>query len=265
MQWMKGSQRLAAFWLTVGLTAACTLLSASLAPVFTPALADIYPKERIIVLRSTVPGIESGDVLEEGQIVVLPAGANLALMSDRGDQAELEGPFSGPVRVRGPRIALQQLDAMNAALSGRDAQRWTDEVERRDAERVPTVYVDVDQGGTWCVFNGSRTYLMRSDLAAETVTLIDVKSGQRTPFDWRSFNRHRAWPASLPLPDGAVYRLRRPGYDTVDIEIRRLDNRGKKVANLFAMAELGCRTQFERGVQILSPSTVAGVLPGVGR
>ncbi len=53
----------------------------------------------LVVIRSTAPGLEPGQVVDGNKKLKLPAGVKLTLISQDGKPLTLEGPFSGIPRT----------------------------------------------------------------------------------------------------------------------------------------------------------------------
>ena len=164
----------------------------------TAAMADI------LVVRSTGPSAKSfppGRRLPESARIVLKASDQLIVLDGRGTRI-LRGPGAftagAPAVGRTASAAPVQRRARIGAVRGPDAR----------APRPPSIWhVDVARSSNVCVADPAKVTLWRADPAGAATLTIAGRSGGARRLAWRPGSSLLAWPAGLPVAEGAEYRL----------------------------------------------------------
>jgi len=121
---------------------------------------------------------------------------------------------------------------------------------------LPTVWdVDPAWAGAVCLRGGSAVRLVRPDEAgAAPLELVPAGGAPRT-LTWDASARFLAWPAELPIADGAVFELRSGTAAPHRINVQLLPQlspeaaRGDPVALAELLVAQGCRAQLDRLVE----------------
>jgi len=163
----------------------------------------------VLVVRSSGPSAKSyppGRSLPDNARIALRAGDTLVLLDARGTRT-FRGPgtFSPSQAVRAATRTVQAADGRRARIGA-----------VRNAGIVPASpttiwHVDVTQGGTMCVADAANVMLWRPEASAATSVTISGPGGASRSAAWPAGSATLAWPADLPISDGAVYQLRQDG------------------------------------------------------
>jgi hypothetical protein len=216
-----------------GLIAACLLATAS------AAFADI------LVVRSIGPSSASyppGKRLPDNARLTLKASDQLMLLDGRGTRM-LRGPGifaagSAPQQVASAQPVLQRR-ARIGAVRGVEAGTL----------RPPSLWhADIAQDETFCLADPPALTLWRRDTAAALpITVTRVSDGATSRILFEAGASTAAWPADLPLADGAHYRLTRP--DVAQPTLIALRGLGRTPAALQDLASsliaAGCNAQLD--------------------
>jgi hypothetical protein len=177
--------------------------AAALLVTGSPALADI------LVVRSAGPSAASfapGKRLPETARISLKPGDQLTLLDGRGTRV-LRGPgtFTAGAAAAGGAASSGPASARRTRIG---AVRGTGPGELRP----PSIWhVDVSKSSNVCVADASKVTLWRSD-AAKLLSLTIGGPGVRSKtLSWQPGSSTLAWPADLPVADGAQYRLSSSG------------------------------------------------------
>lgn len=213
----------------------------------------------IVVIESTVPGLEAGAFLDPAEAVSVPAGASIVIVEPDGATRTVDGPFEG---------ALGAVGATDAGSGGLMANLGKLVSEREEEKQVlgairaapgqvaEAVYVvDVGRSGDVCVPEGAAIRLWRPALmAAESETVLTADSGAPVTALWLEGEQFLDWPAALAAEDGGRYAIRlaiapRPAEVRLRFVPASLETDARRAA---WMAGAGCRRQAERLLQRLA-------------
>lgn len=179
----------------------------------------------ILVIRSIGPSAKSfppGKRLAEGSRITLKANDSIDVLDGRGTRT-LRGPGNF---VAG--AASQARAGAAPSVGQRRARIGAVRTAGLGELRPPTIWhVDISRSSSVCVAEAANVTLWRAD-SAKPVTLHITRAqgvgGAR--LDWASGSSTAAWPASLPVADGAEYRLSWAGAATpTTIRFRTLPKR----------------------------------------
>ena len=79
---------------------ACALRAASAAAALAVGLAGGALAEELLVLHSTVPGLEPGQVAQTGKPIDIPRDTDLTLIAPSGGVLQIEGPWQGQIEAQ---------------------------------------------------------------------------------------------------------------------------------------------------------------------
>jgi hypothetical protein len=172
----------------------------------------------ILVVRSTGPSARSfppGKSLKENGRITLQANDSLIVLDGRGTRT-LRGP--GTFAPNDPAQGRSQ--AVMSGLTSAGPQRRARIGAVRSvgiaAPRSPSIWhVDVAKSSNVCLADPSLVQLWRAD-ATKRATLTVTRDGDNRSqtVAWPIGETTLAWPAQLPISDGASYRLSWPGAPT---------------------------------------------------
>ncbi|GLV23365.1 hypothetical protein TomMM35A_32040 [Sphingobium sp. TomMM35A] len=210
-----------------------------------PAWADS------LVVRSSGPSAGSyapGKKLGDGGSLLLKAGDVVTLLDAKGTRT-LRGPgrFSVAAAAATPATNVTMaalLDTKRVRRARTGAVRGA-VGEAPAATKRPSLWlVDVAQPGALCVTDPAAVRLWRAD-AAKPATVRISGGGAQASADFAANEAIAAWPAALPVKDGAAYRIDAGGRST-DIRLALL---GAADAGIEGMASAliakGCQAQLD--------------------
>ncbi|HYE28981.1 MAG TPA: hypothetical protein VEA61_12230 [Allosphingosinicella sp.] len=209
------------------------LIAAALLATASAAMADI------LVVRSSGPSAKSyppGRRLPENARLVLRSGDQLIVLDGRGTRI-IRGPgsFTAGAPAAG-RVASAAAPGDRRARIG--AVRGIED----GALRPPSIWhVDVARSSNVCVADPAKVTLWRADPASAATLSIAGQGGRSARLEWQPGSSILAWPADLPVADGAEYRLSGAGAATT-IRFRTMP---AKPAGLEDMAQTLIRHQCD--------------------
>lgn len=173
---------------------AAALVAAGIA-ASSPALAGQ------LVVRSSGPSAKAyppGRQLPDSAKIQLRPGDTVTILGP-GSTRTLRGPGSFSANGGDVALASNRRARFSALRSG-------------DLNLNPSPWnVDVSQSGKFCVADPAKLTLWRP-ASTDPVTLsITGESGKSTSVDWAAGHATLAWPAQLPVQDGAEYQLQIEG------------------------------------------------------
>ena len=159
-----------------------------------PALANV------VVVKSLGP---SAKAYPPGK--TLPESAKISLQG--GDVLTVLGPASAQT-LRGP----GNFDAKQVALASAAGQRGRfGALRAAEVAHNPSIWdVDVSQSGKICVTDASKVQLWRPDSETAATVQIHSADGATQDLSWAAGSALTAWPASLPIKNGASYQIEWP-------------------------------------------------------
>jgi hypothetical protein len=164
------------------------------------AAASTAAVANVVVVKSLGP---SAKAYPPGRM--LPETAKISLQG--GDVLTVIGPASAQT-LRGP----GNFDAKQVALASAAGQRGRfGALRAAEVAHNPSIWdVDVSQSGKICVTDASRLQLWRPD--SETAVTIELRSagGKTEQLSWAAGKALTAWPAALPINNGASYQVEWP-------------------------------------------------------
>lgn len=166
----------------------------AIAVVSTAGLANV------VVVKSLGP---SAKAYPPGK--TLPETAKINLQG--GDVVTVLGPASAQT-LRGP----GNFDAKQVTLASAAGQRGRfGALRAAEVAHNPSIWdIDVSQGGKICVTDASKVQLWRPDSETESTVEIRSADGKSQQLTWAAGKALTAWPAALPIKDGASYQVEWP-------------------------------------------------------
>ena len=201
----------------------------------------------VLVVRSSGPSAKSyppGRSLPDNARISLRPGDTIVLLDARGTRT-FRGPgnFTPSQAVRAATRTVQAPDGRRARIGA-----------VRNAGIVPTSpttiwHVDVTQSGTICLADRSNVMLWRPEASAATTLTISGPDGASRSVDWPAGSATLAWPADLPIAEGAGYPLRQAGVAVpTQVTFRALES---VPADIQGVAEALIRSQCSEQLELL--------------
>jgi len=164
-----------------------------------------YVAAEVLVLRSGGPSASRyrpGQKLPDNTTFNLRPGDSVVVLA-RGGTRTFRGP--GRFSATGP-VRTGQLASVGARRTT-GAVRNADGVVAKVAQPNNVWQVDVTASGRACVRSGQAPVLWRPDASRAVKLTITPQTGQPQTVTWAKDQQTLAWPASIPVADGASYQL----------------------------------------------------------
>jgi hypothetical protein len=234
--------------------ALCLIAAAVAAPVSAATL----------VVRSAGPSAGAyppGKVLQPSAKLALKANDQVTLLDEHGTRT-LRGPGSFSATA----TAAADADTGNTALAALTSQRGDRRVRigavrgvEAETGRPPNIwFVDASRAGTVCVADPATATLWRPGSDAPGKTLIAGTGAAKATVTWSPGQAVQAWPAALPITEGAHYTLTTGTGAPIEI---KLALSGKPAGDVQGMASTliakGCTTQLDQLVETTAAATKA--------
>jgi hypothetical protein len=223
----------------------------ALVPVPVLSAAEVSPAA--VVLASTAPGYETGQLLAEPMVEV-PDGASATFLLPGGQAITIKGPYKGGLagqKPLGKRSTLTQL-----LVPGQDRSQIGG-TRSLEAGRVPErVALDPAAGGRLCIVPGTALALSRP--ADPAFAAVELRQGDRAvTLSWPETGQALAWPEALPLASGTVtVRSVRTGAER-QLDLQLVEAPATSDAALAAaLAFAGCGDQAEAALARLKDAMV---------
>ncbi|MES2327772.1 MAG: hypothetical protein V4499_10640 [Pseudomonadota bacterium] len=164
------------------------------------ALISMPAAANVVVVKSLGP---SAKVYPPGK--TLPETAKINLQG--GDVVTVLGPASAET-LRGP----GNFDAKQVALASAAGQRGRfGALRAAEVAHNPSIWdIDASQGGKICVTDASKLQLWRPDSETPATVQIHAADGTTQELNWATGVTLAAWPAALPINNGASYQIEWP-------------------------------------------------------
>jgi hypothetical protein len=208
------------------------------------ALSSTAAMANVVVVKSLGP---SAKAYPPGK--TLPESAKISLQG--GDVVTVLGPASAQT-LRGP----GNFDAKQVALASAAGQRGRfGALRAAEVAHNPSIWdIDVSQGGKICVSDASKLKLWRPD--SETPATIQIRSsdGKSQELSWAAGSALTAWPAALPINNGASYQVEWPdsGEKSSLSFVTVPGTPGDLVGAAQVLIEKGCQKQLDLLVESAS-------------
>lgn len=212
------------------------------------ALGSTAAMANVVVVKSLGP---SSKAYPPGK--TLPPSAKISLQG--GDVVTVLGP-SAAQTLRGP----GNFDAGQVSLASAAGQRGRfGALRASEVAHNPSIW-DVDvSGGKVCVAEPAKLKLWRPDSDGEATVTIRDANGKSQQMSWAAGKALSAWPAALPIKDGASYQVEWP--DTGEKSSLDVVVVNSPPTDLMGAAQVliahGCQKQLDLLVQSASVASPA--------
>jgi len=216
------------------------------------ALAAAGANADLVVVSSSDPALPPGEVVADNQPLTLADRVRVTLVAADGKTTRLEGPYAGIPgggRTRSAESDDGLVGQLSRLLEGRARRTPTlGAVRALGSQRTPPSPWDIQisRPGTWCIQADTPVMLGRSRATAnDTLRVTAEASGAAEDVRWPKGERRVAWPASVPIDDGATYGLRLVAANTYAfVRITVVPGTLRTDAHRAAwMADRGCQDQ----------------------
>ena len=198
----------------------------------------------VVVVKSLGP---SAKAYPPGK--TLPETAKISLQG--GDILTVIGPSSAQT-LRGP----GSFDAKQVALAAAPSQRGRfGALRASDVAHNPSIWdIDVATGGKVCVADPTKLQVWRSDSEAPISVQVRSADGQSQTLSWAAGKALTAWPAALPIKNGAEYSVEWPdGGDSGRLDVVMVSSPpADLVGSAQVLLENGCQKQLDLLVESAS-------------
>lgn len=219
-----------------------------------------------LVVRSAGPSAAAfppGKVLQPTSKIALKANDQVTLLDEHGTRT-LRGPGNFAATATAATDAEGGGSTALAALVSQRTDRRVRIGAVRGIEsstgRPPNIwFVDSSRAGTVCVADPAAAMLWRpgGDAAAKT-TIASATGTAKAALDWAPGQAVQAWPAALPITEGARYRLTTGSAAPVEIRVALSGKPGGDVQGMAStLIAKGCTTQLDQLVETTAAATKA--------
>ncbi len=215
--------------------------------------------EDFIILSSTAPAFQVGDVVTSGTKIVLPEKKRLVLINGAGRTLKLVGPYSGSPGDSAEEGSSQVMTVLASLVrTTRDDARSVGAVRAAGIKTErQAMMVNVSETGDYCGYQGAPRELTRYGFEkGATVTITAVENSQAQTIEWNQGTPYIPWPSSLPVKDGATYLVEQAGKDTrVMIIMHQIEGKyDNPVTRILQMGEMRCLEQVKMLLALLRNS-----------
>ena len=220
-----------------------------------------------LVVRSSGPSAKSypaGKQLADSSKIALKAGDQVVILDSRGTRT-LKGPgiFSPTLPSNQASDSRETFAQVSSRRARPGATRGVQPAApAATTGRSPNIwFVDAERSATVCVADPSAVTLWRPEGGPmTTATLTQVGSNKAETVQWLQGQSKRPWPASLPVTDGAQYRIAWEGQPTpTELRFALL---GPTTSGLEDMASKlitrGCTAQLDLLIETVAIPEAAG-------
>ena len=165
----------------------------------------------LVVISSNHAAIERGDIIAVGQVIELPAGKSLRLISAAGNVFDVQGPYQGVIEIERDGADETVLKSVSRLVKDSKATDFTLATFRGRtlaslAERHDIWGIDIRKSGNFCLRASSPVYLWWPQASRyEQVTLTNLDSAQEVQVKWPSGKKRAPWPEAMALDLSSVY------------------------------------------------------------
>ncbi|MBT3907119.1 MAG: hypothetical protein HOB79_10945 [Rhodospirillaceae bacterium] len=183
---------------------------------------------QLVVIESSSPTIKNGQILDSAKPLSLGKDVKLTLIADDGQVTKLAGPFSGlPVAksssaggasASGGTRMIAMLSRLVGPKSMDQSSIGTVRSGVGSPPRNPWA-IDVKRRGAHCVKAKSAKFWRTKSRKRAKFSVLPMPGGPKVKVKWPKRTELLKWPGSVPLTDGAAYKIKISGMPTKTINI----------------------------------------------
>jgi len=210
------------------------------------------PAAELVVVESSNTALTPGTVLSGP--IILSSGESVTLMDGMGTLYRQAGPFDGSVAAPEAESGASTIKALSRLL----ADNATDTTTLGAIRNFPgqgtddLTLVAGEMAGDQCVVSTPQLGLWRASADRPETASLRLVGGADSNVSWVKGEAVAPWPDALPVENGGVYLLRRPGtsipYKIVLHVIPQAPNLGDRIA---LMDGAGCTAQARAALSML--------------
>jgi hypothetical protein len=182
---------------------------------------------QLVVIESSSPSIKSGQILDSAKPLNLDKDVKLTLITDDGRVTKLSGPFSGLPDSKSSSAGASssggtRMIAMLSRLVGPKSMDQSSIGTVRSGVGTPPSdpwMIDVKRRGAHCVKENSVKFWRPKSRRSSKISVLLMPSGSKVKVKWPKRTALLKWPGSVPLTDGAAYKIKISGMPTKTINI----------------------------------------------
>lgn len=166
--------------------------------------------EVLIVIRSDLPELAVGQLVENGSVLNIPGASSVTLMNVQGRTKSLVGPFNGKVQM--PASAASEskgLQVLSELLRQRREEVRVIGGVRNGTSKMRSEHDLVPQKDRHFCLRGNEaeiSIMLPSRTFSRTIA-IETGSAARTAIAWPPRVSRLAWPKGFPLKNGEIYHF----------------------------------------------------------
>jgi hypothetical protein len=205
-----------------------------------------------LVVRASGPSSAAyppGKMLADTAKLALKANDEVVLLDAKGTRT-LRGPgnFSATSVASTETSSGTALAALVDQRSDRRVRIGAVRSVEGTAKRPPNIwFIDSSHSGTVCIADPAQAMVWRANPDNAVTTTASPAMGAATKIEWGSGQAVQSWPSSLPLTEGAQYKLTTPG--STEATTLKVALVGAPPAELQDMAQVliqhGCTAQVD--------------------
>ncbi len=204
---------------------------------------------QLVVVESTAPALEPGEMIDGAKSLSIDAGASVTLISEDGKLMTLNGPYAGVPAAGGGGGGGGGglLASLSKLVEGEGGGGSLGVMRAVKAGEAPDPWViDVLRSGSHCV-RADKTPVLWQPSASKGTTLSvkPLPKGKRIKVDWPAGMDGIDWPGNLALADGGRYMVKMTGRMTATKLVVHLvpADLPSDVHRVAWMADKGCTGQ----------------------
>lgn len=185
-------------------------------------LSPIVVAADLVVLESSSPNYESGEILEDTAQIVLAENGEITLIAEDGTIISLAGPFTGNPSLDQIQNASGVLEALGRLVGTADVSAadiggvrgdQEDEdflVQEVDDTRTSTWMLHTEITGAQCVIADAAEviYWRENTGSTEQLWVKQLATANKVSIEWQAGDRTVTWPSELPFVADGLYLLR---------------------------------------------------------
>ena len=222
-------------------------------------LSVVANAAQLVVVTSTVSTVELGTIFNEGEVMRVPAGNAIKLVSDSGEIIRLKGPFEGIPKVgtqnKNRKFSENLIAYLKAMFNDRELDASVIAAVR--ARRSPVApnlwWLNISLSGKHCFLTEQPILIWRSGVKKRTDLLIKKSGGTANKSLWSAGASTTDWPNNVPLDNGVWYSLltSHPRKSNM-VQIRLVPHDLPTDAHRAVwMAKNGCKRQAMRLLEVM--------------
>ena len=206
----------------------------------------------LVVIAAEGSELKPGTVVDDAQVLQLPVGAKVVLLSESGKTTTLTGPHNGVPGIKSSKQDQGVVSSLSKLLTRSEGANVMAAFRGGANKRKHQPYaIDSRKSGLHCV--AAPVVLTRRSVKYEDALSIEVlATGEKATRTWSVGQSETNWPSDLAIVEGQPYRITLP-LKTVEVRLRWIPEGLATDAHRAAwMADNGCERQARGVLRMLS-------------